>query len=145
MKKLLIAAAMAAMAFPLTSISAMAQTGSPELSKVDWYRIEMINWKPGKGERAHEIIEMFEKVDAELGNKGVIDIHVSTGEWDSIVALPMIGGIASMGWANDPEEKKWNETFIRQVGDEKKAKALWEEFDSLIAERQRHIGHIDRD
>ena len=115
------------------------------MSKVDWYRIELVNWKPGKGERAHEIIDMFKKVDAELGNKGVIDIHVSTGEWDSIVALPMIGGIASMGWANDPEEKKWNETFIRQVGDEKKAKALWEEFDSLIAERQRHIGHIDRD
>lgn len=145
MKKLIIAAAIAGLTVPAITIPVMAQDGSPELSKVDWYRIEMIKWKPGKGERAHEIIEMFEKVDAELGYKGVVDLHMSTGEWDSIVAIPMREGIASMGWASNPEEKKWDEAFMRQAGNEEKAKALWEEFESLIAERQRHVGHIDQD
>lgn len=145
MKKLIIAAAIAVMAFPLTTVSVVAQVASPELSKVDWYRIELVNWKPGKGERAHEIIEMFKKVDVELGYQGVVDFHVSTGEWDSIVAIPMRGGIAAMGWANNPDEKKWDEAFFRQAGGEKKGKALWEEYDSLILKRQRHIGHIDRD
>lgn len=143
MNKLLIAAAFAVLVSPLTSVVVVAQT--PELSKVDWYRIELIKWKPGKGERAHEIIEMFEKVDKQLGYKGVIDFHVSTGEWDSIVAIPMRGGIAQMGWANNPEDKKWEDAFAVQVGGMDKAKVLWEEFDSLIAQRQRHVGHIDQD
>lgn len=145
MKKLFIAAAFAFVALPLTSAPAAAQSTAPELSKVDWYRIELIKWAPGKGERAHELIEMFEKTDKELGLTGVIDFHVSTGEWDSIVALPMRGGIAQMGWANNPEDKKWDEAFARQVGGMDKAKLLWAEFDSLIAQRQRHIGHIDQD
>ncbi len=145
MKKLIIATTLAVLAFPSTAVSVMAQADTPELSKVDWYRIELIKWKPGKGERAHEIIEMFEKVDKELGFKGVVDFHVSTGEWDSIVAMPMRGGIAQMGWANNPEDKKWDDAFARQVGGMDKAKVLWDEFDSLIAQRQRHIGHIDRD
>lgn len=145
MRKLIIAWAIAAVAAPLTTVPVLAQEKPPELSKVDWYRIELMQWKPGKGGRAHEIIDMFEKVDAELGLKGVIDIHMSTGPWDSIVALPMRGGIAQMGWANNPEDKKWDEAFARQVGGEDKAKLLWEEFDSLIANRQRHVGHIDRD
>ena len=145
MNKLIIATACAILALPLANVSVVAQTSAPELSKVDWYRIELLKWKPGKGERAHQIIEMFEKVDKELGFKGVIDFHVSTGEWDSIVAMPMRGGIAQMGWANNPDEKKWEEAFARQVGGMDKAKALWEEFDSLVAQRQRHVGHIDQD
>lgn len=145
MRKLLIACAIAGMAAPLSTLPALAQDKAPELSKVDWYRVEMIKWKPGKGERAHEIIELFEKADAEAGMKGVIDIHMNTGEWDSVVAFPMTGGIAQMGWASNPEDKKWEAIFARQVGGEDKAKALYEEFDSLIANRQRHVGHIDRD
>ena len=145
MNKLIIATACAILALPLANVSVVAQTSAPELSKVDWYRIELLKWKPGKGERAHQIIEMFEKVDKELGFKGVVDFHVSTGEWDSIVAMPMRGGIAQMGWANNPDEKKWEEAFARQVGGMDKAKALWEEFDSLVAQRQRHVGHIDQD
>lgn len=145
MKKLIIATAFAVLALPLTTVPVVAQTSAPELSKVDWYHIELIKWKPGKGQRAHQIIEMFEKVDKELGFKGVIDFHLSTGEWDSIVAMPMRGGIAQMGWANNPDEKKWDEAFAKQVGGMDKAKVLWEEFDSLVAQRQRHVGHIDQD
>ena len=145
MRKLIVAATLAAFLTPITAVSVMAQSTPPELSKVDWYRIELVKWKPGKAERAHEIIEMFEKTDAELGFKGVLDFHVSTGEWDSIVAMPMRGGIAQMGWASNPEDKKWDEAFAKQVGGMDKAKAIYEEFDSLMADRQRHIGHIDRD
>jgi hypothetical protein len=145
MKKLIIATAFAVLTLPFTTGPIHAQATTPELSKVDWYNMELIKWKPGKGARAHEIIEMYKKVDKALGFTGVIDFHVSTGEWDSIVAMPMRGGIAQMGWASNPEDKKWDEAFAAQVGGMDKAKAIWEEFDSLIAQRQRHIGHIDRD
>lgn len=143
MKKLIFTAIALGLAIPAAPV--LAQDAEPELANLDWYRVNFIKWKPGKGERAHEIIEMFEKVDSALGHNDVIDIHMGTGEWDSIVALPMRQGIAAMGWKDNPEGKKWEAEFMRQVGGEEKAKALWEEFDSLIARRQRHIGHIDRD
>ena len=144
MKKLILTAAAIGLAMPVTPAFADNHE-APALAELDWYRINFIKWEPGKSERAHEIIEMFQKVDAALGHDGVIDFHMSTGEWDSVVALPMRQGIAAMGWAENPEGKKWEAEFIRQVGGEDKAKAIWDEFDSLIARQQRHIGHIDRD
>ena len=129
------------------ALPAVAQqaTAAPELMKVDWYDVQMIKWHPGKAGRAHEIIEMFMKTDAELGWSGVHDFHMRTGPWDSIVALPMRGGIAEIGWANNPNEKKWDETFAKQVGGPEKAKAIYEEFETLIMRSERHVGHIDRD
>lgn len=144
MKKLVLAVAAIGLAIPAAPAFADNHE-EPALAELDWYRINLMKWKPGKGERAHEIIEMFQKVDEALGQTGVIDFHMATGEWDSIVALPMRQGIAAMGWSENPEGKKWEAEFIRQAGGEDKAKAIWEEFDSLIARQQRHIGHIDRD
>lgn len=143
MKKLLITAAAFGLAIPVTP--ALSDDHTPELAEVDWYRVNMIKWKAGKAGRAHEIIEMFEKVDAALGRNDVIDIHMNTGEWDSIVAMPMRQGIAAMGWKENPEGKKWDAEFVKQMGGEEAAKAIWDEFDSLIASRQRHLGHIDQD
>jgi hypothetical protein len=118
---------------------------APELMKVDWYDVQMIKWVPGKSRRAQEIIDMFMKTDKELGLSGVMDFHMRTGPWDSIVALPMRGGVAEIGWTNNPAEKKWEETFAKQVGGAEKAKAIYDEFDTLILRSERHVGHIDRD
>ncbi|MXO85096.1 hypothetical protein GRI38_03525 [Altererythrobacter aurantiacus] len=144
MKKLMFAAAVAFAATSMTP-AAFAQDADPALAELDWYRVSMIKWKPGKGERAHEIIEMFEKVDTALGLDGVIDLHMATGDYDSIVAFPMRQGIAAMGWAENPESAKWEAEFARQVGGEDTAEAIWDEFNSLIDTQARHLAHIDRD
>ena len=140
MKKLVLTAA--ALGLCLTATPTFAQD-EPELREVDWYRVNLIKWKSGKGDRAHEIIEMFEKVDEALGRNDVIDFHMATGEWNSIVAFKMTRGIASMGWKTNPDNDAWEAEFIKQVGGEDKAKALWAEFDDCILEEQRNIGHID--
>ena len=144
MTMLAVAIALGTATAPLP-LAAQETAAAQELLKVDWYDVQLIKWVRGKGGRAHEIIEMYMKTDKELGHTGVIDIHMRTGPWDSIVALPMRNGIAEVGWANNPEEKKWEETFARQVGGADKAKAIHAEFDSLIQRSERHVGHIDRD
>ena len=126
-------------------LAAQETSPSPELLKVDWYDVQLIKWVRGKGGRAHEIIEMYMKTDKELGLSGVINVHMRTGPWDSIVALPMRGGVAEIGWANNPAEKKWEEAFALQVGGPEKAKAINDEFESLIQHSERHVGHIHRD
>ena len=140
MKKLVLTAA--ALGLCLTATPTFAQD-EPELREVDWYRVNLIKWKSGKGDRAHEIIQMFEKVDEALGRNDVIDFHMATGEWNSIVAFKMTQGIAAMGWKTNPDNDAWDAEFIKQVGGEDKAKALWAEFDDCILEEQRNIGHID--
>ncbi|QPC99776.1 hypothetical protein [Qipengyuania soli] len=142
MKKLILAAAALGLGLSATPASADDAT-SHELREVDWYRVQFIKWKEGKGGRAHEIIEIFEKTDKALGWNDVIDFHMSTGEWDSVVAMKMRNGIASMGWKKDPDGDKWMAEFSKQAGGEDKAKALFAEFDECILEQQTQIGHID--
>lgn len=141
MKKLVLAAA--AIGMSLTTATVPSVTAAQEMREVDWYNISLIKWKAGKGQRAHEIIEMFEKVDAALNRNDVIDFHMQTGEWHSIVAFKMHDGPAAMAWKENPYDKAWEAEFAKQVGGEDKANALWAEFQDCILEEQREIGHID--
>ena len=141
MKKLVMTAA--ALGMGLAAVSVPTTTTAQELREVDWYNISMIKWKMGKGERAHQIIEMFEKVDKALGRNDVIDFHMQTGEWHSIVAFKMHDGPAAMAWKENAYDKAWEVEFAKQAGGEDKAKALWAEFNDCILEEQRQIAHID--
>lgn len=141
MKKLLLAAA--ALGMGLTATPALADNHTPELREVDWYRVHFIKWKEGKSERAHEIITMFEKVDQALGRNDVMDFHMATGEWDSVVAMKMRNGIGAMAWKENPDRDAWFKEFARQAGGEDKAKALDAEFNDCILEERYEIGHID--
>ena len=56
MRKLILATA--AMGLALTASPALAddqEQAKPEEANVDWYNINMMKWKSGKGDRAHEI------------------------------------------------------------------------------------------
>lgn len=144
MSKLLLATA--ALGLTMTGAPAIAddhEAAERELREVTWYRINMIKWKVGKGDRAHEIIDMFEKVDMALGRNDVIDLHMNTGEWNSIVAFKMKDGIQGMAYKRSEEPDPWDVEFAKQVGGEDKAKELYAEFQSLIAKEEMHIGHID--
>ncbi|NVE94295.1 hypothetical protein [Altererythrobacter lutimaris] len=144
MRKFLLATA--AFGLTLTAAPAIAddhEKAERKLAEVTWYRISMIKWKHGKGDRAHEIIDMYEKVDAALGSDDVIDLHMNTGEWNSIVAFKMKDGIQSMAYQPTGEPDPWDVEFAKQVGGEEKAKEIHAEFQSLIAVEERHIGHID--
>ena len=141
MKKLLLTAA--ALGMGLTAVSAPTATTAQELREVDWYEIHFIKWKVGKGDRAHEIINMYEKVDEALGRNDVIDFHMWTGEFNSVVAMKMKGGPGQRAFKTNPDGDAWNAEFARQVGGEDKARAIWAEFNDLILEERIEIGHID--
>ena len=146
MKKLFLAAAAASfLCVPAPVLADHHEGAKPEMRNVSWYQVNLIKWKEGKGARAHEIIGLFEKVDEALGREGVIDLHMGTGEWNSIVALPMRHGPAAMAWRSNPDDEKWWATFVEQNGGEEQAQALMAEFNGCILEQRRQIGHIDID
>ncbi len=143
MQKLLLAAA-AALTLPFGAVPALAdghEMAQPEMLEQDWHRVTMVKFHPGKRERASEIIEMFNKTSQTMGEALPLQIHMNTGAWDMIVAFPMKHGIAQMGWRDTPENKAWQAEFAKMVGGKDKAQAIFKEFDSLVADRQQHIGH----
>lgn len=107
-----------------------------------WYRINLIKWKPGKAERAHEIILEIQKVDIALGYQ-VTDYHLATGSWDSIVAKPLDAGVSEFVVSDNAEEARWFAELSRQQGGEANAAALLEELNSLALIRESHIAHVD--
>lgn len=133
----------AGFALGLAPSAAAQQTTPQRVENVTWHSLEFIKFGEGKRARAMEIIEKyFAAADRDLGNAGqVIDLHLDTGEWDVIVAFPMSGGPNDMTWQTSPEEIEWRNAVAKRAGGKEQAKALFTEWDGLIARRQKHVAH----
>ncbi|BDI60905.1 hypothetical protein MACH05_14650 [Qipengyuania nanhaisediminis] len=106
-----------------------------------WYRINFVRFHEGKQGRASEIIKMYEQASTDSGTPSPMSMHMNSGPWHMIVAFPMTHGIAEMGWKQTPEGEAWDAAFERIAGGADEAEALHNEFASLVAQRERHIGH----
>ncbi|WP_324809275.1 hypothetical protein SH584_05760 [Sphingomonas sp. LY29] len=141
MKAFALAAAVAALCVPVTSVSAQ-EVKAERMTDVTWHSIEMVKFHSGKRERAMEIVEKyFAAADRDLGGGGVIDLHMQTGPWDAVVVFPMRGGPGDMSWATSPDEVRWMNALAKRAGGPAQAKALLAEWDSLVARSENHVAH----
>lgn len=148
MRKLLLTTAAFGLAISMGSVPALAdghEEAKPEQLDQTWYRVNLLKFKEGKQRRANQIIEMFQSASKAIGEDGPVIVHMNTGEWHIMVFFKMDHGVESLGYASDPDGGKWDAAFEEIAGGEEEARALWEEFNSLIHERQRHLGHIHDD
>ena len=140
-KQLLAAAA----ALCLCSTGAFAQGMKPQrIENVTWVSVVHVKFKPGKRERAMDIIEKyFAAADKAAGTgAGVRGYHFATGGWDAVYFFPMSGGPADLTWATSPDDVKWMGEMAKLAGDADKAKAILDEFDTLIERQQRDVAHM---
>ena len=102
-----------------------------------------VKFKPGKRERAFEIIaENFMPAGEKAGTPGPLGvIHFQTGEWDAIFVWRLEGGMADLEWYRSPDNIKWYEALAEQEGGKEAAGELMAEYRSLIAEAQTEVGH----
>lgn len=151
MRKSMLTLAVAALALcaPVGLAPAAAQDmpGPQRMENVTWARVVMTKFKPGKRQRAMEIIQnYFAKADGMTGKKsGIHGIHLDTGEWDIIYVFPMAGGPADLTWATAPDDIAWMEQMAKLAGGQDQALAIIAEFDSLIANQTSFIGHAHTD
>ncbi|NNC60455.1 MAG: hypothetical protein HKO05_10750, partial [Erythrobacter sp.] len=135
-------------AMPMAVTPAQADNhaeAEPKMLEQDWYRVNLVRFKEGKQGRASEIIAMYEKASDAAGQEGPVSVHMNSGPWHLMVFFKMEHGIGEMGWASNPDEAAWDKAFAEIAGGEDQAKKLHDEFSSLIAVRERHIGHIHDD
>lgn len=148
MRKLLLTAAAIGLAATMGAAPAIADDhaeAKPEQLEQDWYRVNLVKFKEGKQRRAQEIIGMFEKADEAVGEDGPVMVHMNTGPWHMMAFFKMEHGIQELGYAGPSDGGAWRDAFFEIAGGEEEARAIWAEFDSLIHERQRHLGHIHPD
>ncbi|MEM6858643.1 MAG: hypothetical protein AAF559_12290 [Pseudomonadota bacterium] len=114
---------------------------TPEIADKDWYNVVYYRFHEGKMGEAIELVEAFAKVDEALGSEP-FGLVMSSGEWDMVVAFKMEGGIAEMGWQNNPAADAWNAEFERQLGSKEAVAQHWQKFYSIVKDRQFEIGYV---
>ncbi|WP_144573623.1 hypothetical protein [Altererythrobacter ishigakiensis] len=148
MRKLLLTSAAFGLAATMGAAPVIADDhaeAKPEMRDQTWYRVNLIKFHPGNGERIGEIIDMFDAADKAAGVDSPIIMHMNTGAWDMAVFFKMQHGIQQMGWRSTPEGDKWDAAFNEMVGGEDEARKIFAEFQSFVAAEENHIGHIHPD
>lgn len=106
-----------------------------------YYRVEMVKFHHGKRPRAAELVDKyFAPTDREMGGT-VIDLHLMTGEWDFITLFPMSGGPADLTYTTSPDDVRFMTALAKRAGGPDAAKKLIDEWDSLVAKLEWHVGH----
>ena len=122
--------------------SAIAQEMKVEREEnVTYHRVEMIKFHHGKRPRAAELVnKYFAPTDREMGGT-VIDLHLMTGDWDFITLFPMSGGPADLTYITSPNDVRFMTALAKRAGGTEAAKKITDEWDTLVAKREWHIGH----
>jgi hypothetical protein len=132
------------LAFVLTVLPfiADAEERKPKkLANVEYLSITYTDFKPGKADRAMEIIkEHYFPASKTAGTPVPYIVRLQSGEWDMITAWTLEEGYSSMEWEISADGIKWMQAFNKQEGKEK-SKEIRDEFNSLIQRSNHVIGY----
>ncbi len=138
----------ATLALPMGAVPALADGhmgGEPELANKDWYRVVHIDFKPGKTREALALIKEFIATDRAMDREPAMVVRLNTGPHDVMMMFPMRQGIASMGWASNPQGEAWNKKLEERLGGREKVREHWAKYRSTIANSTSAVAHIDKD
>jgi len=147
MRKLITLAMAGAMAtFPVAALAEHHEEGPTIRENADYMNIVLVDIKAGKRDRAEEIIdEYFAKASKAAGTPMPYLVHLQTGSWDFLVAWDMKDGPVEFTYTSTPNGKKWWAAMVELTGGEDEAKAIQDEYSSLVARTTSMLGHHHTD
>ena len=128
MKRLLLLPMIILVAMFIKPVSTQAQADmvAKKYENPRWKNVVLIDYKPGKFNRARQIImDYYVKANEKAGVSGpslVVELH--TGSWDMMAVWDMKEGIESMNWDVSPDNVKWREALNEIAGGADKAQAI---------------------
>lgn len=142
MKKI-IQSAILMVLFLCSPILVSAQTQPKKYDNPQWKRITYTDYKPGKSDRAREIINNYHlKASLKTGGGPEMVLEMSSGEWDVMSVWGMKGGISDMDWQTSPGNIAWRNAMNELAGGADKAQAIIDELNSLVDRSTTHIGRV---
>ena len=110
------------------------ETGAKEYQNPEWFEIVHVKYKAGTKEKAQAIIkDYFMATGRESNLPGPqMMLDVVSGEWDMLFLWKLEEGIKTLDYEISPTGAKFREAFLKKVGGEEKARAIWEEYYSYI-------------
>lgn len=137
-----IAAAALLAGIPTAAMADHHEEGPTIRENAEYMEIRLIDIKPGKRGRAEEIMrEYFMKASAAAGTPQPYAVHLQTGGWDFILAFDLEDGPVEYTYTDTPNGKKWFAALSTLAGGDDKARAIWDEYQSLIARSDVMLGH----
>ena len=131
----------ALVAIALLPVAAPSQD-LPKATKHDdasWYYNISFRFKNGRADEALKIIQQyFVPTDKAVGRE-VVAFHCQSGRWDMIVFIPMVGGVADLGWKISPANEKWVAALAKVAGGTKQALDVFAKWDDVVADSDRTI------
>lgn len=128
--------------FTSTLVNAQQGMKAKKFDNPEWKRVDFVKFKSDKYPRAKELIrDYYAKAGQKSGTPGPsLLVDLMTGEWDMMVVWDMKEGIEEMNWEMSPNDVKWIAAMNDVAGGPAKAKAIMDEFSSLIVRESRYIG-----
>ena len=104
-----------------------------------WYYNFSVRFKNGKADDGQKIIQQyFIPTDKAVGRE-VIAFQCQSGRWDMTVFIPMVGGVADLGWKVSPANEKWMAALAKVAGGTKQALEVLAKWDDLVADWERDV------
>ena len=127
--------------FTLFSVKAQQEIKAKKYDNPQWVTVVLIKFGANKYSRAKEIItNFFEKAGQKAGTASpFLTLDIMTGEWDMMLTWDMKNGLEEMNWETSPDDVKWMKTMGEILGGSDKAKAIIDEYSSLIIRTTTYI------
>jgi hypothetical protein len=111
-----------------------AQAQGKKYDNPQWKTVEMLEFKHDKMDRVRDIMQnYFVKAADKAGTrKPAIILETATGEWNVILVWDMKEGLDEMNWEINPDDAKWMAAMNEIAGSADKAKAVLDEWSSLV-------------
>lgn len=128
--------------FSLPSFVNAQEMKAKKYDNPQWKTVSFLKFKSGKSDRAREIIRNYYEKAAQKASVAspTMAVDLVTGEWDMMVVWDMKGGVEEMNWEISPENVKWMNAMNEIAGGGDKAKAIMDEFSSLIDRESTSLG-----
>ncbi|MEZ4930865.1 MAG: hypothetical protein R2788_01880 [Saprospiraceae bacterium] len=139
---ILILASTAFFLFSFSSLSAQTEMTAKKYDNPQWQRIVYVDYHSGMAGKARDIIEDYYKKASKMAGtpSPVIDIEMSTGEYDYIYIWNLEGGLEDMNWEVSPNNIKWRKALVSIAGSEEKADAIRSEYNSYVRSAKSELG-----
>ncbi len=141
MKKVILFVGM--MAFLVSNAMSQETVQAKKYENVSWHQIVLVNFKPGKVDRAKEIIGQYLEAGKAANLKGPEMYWMETGPYDLMLIWTMDGGPSDLEWQRSPDNVKWRSEMIKKLGSEDAVKKLSDEYSSLVSNSTNYLSRKD--